>query len=196
MVNPLRKWLLMDQHVCPWWVAYSFDNPIRRLFHSPRLFEGLLARGQTAIDIGCGMGFFSLIMARLVGEEGQVIAIDLQEKMLQKVAKRARRAGLQSRIRLHQCKPDTLDIDASADFILASWMVHEIPDRTAFLHEVRNLLKPTGRFLIAEPKLHVTAAAFQETIDLARAAGLELCAEPRIRLSRAALFRLEDKDKH
>lgn len=191
MADLLRKWFLMDEHVCPWWVAYTFDNPLRRLFHSPRLFDGLLAKGQTAIDIGCGMGFFSLMMARLVGEEGQVIAIDLQEKMLEKVSARARRAGLQSRIRLHKCEPDTLDILVTADFILAFWMVHEVPDPKAFLQEVRNLLKPTGRFFVAEPKLHVTETAFKETIDLAAGAGLERCAKPKVSLSRAALFRPE-----
>lgn len=68
-----------DQRVCPWWLAYTFDHALRRLIHRPEvILAGLVRPGQTVLDLGCGMGFFSLAMARLVGEQGRVICVDLQ----------------------------------------------------------------------------------------------------------------------
>ena len=176
-------------HVCPWWLAYTFDNPLRRLLHNPeKLLAGLVEEGQTAVDIGCGMGHFSLGMARMVGENGWVISVDLQEKMLDRVRSRAEQSGLESRIRLHQCQPDRIGISGLVDFALAFWMAHEVPNQQAFLAEVRSLLKPEARFLLVEPKIHVTASSFQKTVDLARATGMKPCAEPKVRMSRAVLF--------
>lgn len=191
--DPFQKKFDRTGHTCPWWLAYTFDNPLRRLFHKPDdIFRGMIVPGQTTMDIGCGMGYFTLAMARLVGPEGRVIAVDLQEQMLQRVKKRAEQAGLGSRIRLHQCGPDSLGIQDAADFVLAFWMVHEVRDRAHFLQEVRGLLKPQALFLVVEPKMHVTASNVQRTVELARAAGLEPCGQPRVRLSRAILFKRSD----
>jgi 2-polyprenyl-3-methyl-5-hydroxy-6-metoxy-1,4-benzoquinol methylase len=188
--KPPQKPLDNAGHICPWWLAYTFDNPLRRLFHKPDdIFQGLVAPGQTAMDIGCGMGYFTLAMARLVGPGGHVFAVDLQEQMLRRVKKRAEKAGLESRIRLHQCGPDSLGIHEPADFILAFWMVHEVQDRARFLREVRGLLNPQAHFLVVEPKMHVTASDVQRTVDLAREAGLEPCEGPKVRLSRVVLFK-------
>ena len=185
----MRMNLLRNEHTCPWWLAYTFDNPLRRMLHDPeKIFKGLVGPGQTAIDIGCGMGYFTLGLARMVGPEGRVIAVDIQEQMLRRVKKRAERGGLSSRIRLHQCGPDSLGLSDQADFILAFWMAHEVKDRPGFLREVRDLMKPGARFLVAEPLIHVSAADLQKTVDLALEAGLELIARPVIGWSRAALF--------
>lgn len=177
-------------HVCPWWLAYTFDNPLRRFLHDPEtILAGLVPRGGTVLDIGCGMGYFTLALARMVGPEGRVIAVDLQEQMLRRVRKRAARESLSSRIEPHLCGPESLGVSVAADFILAFWVVHEAGDRRAFLREVSALLAPGGHFLVAEPRLHVTASDFLETVALAHAAGLIPAGEPRIRWSRAALFR-------
>lgn len=53
----------MAKHVCPWWLAYAFDNPLRRIFHKPEeMFAPYLREGMIAIDLGCGMGYFSISM--------------------------------------------------------------------------------------------------------------------------------------
>ena len=187
----LKHMLLMDDHVCPWWLCYTFDNPLRRLLHNPeKMLCEWIKPGQTVIDIGCGMGYFTLPMARLVGPAGRVIAVDLQDKMLQAVQRRAAKAGLAARIQFQPCQPDTLNLQVQADFILAFWMVHEVPDTRHFLQEVRAALKPDGRFLLVEPRLHVPAANFQRTLDLAGLVGLQLAASPAVKLSRAALLTL------
>jgi len=150
--------------VCPWWLAYSFDNPLRRIFHDPEtLLGGLVREGQTVLDLGCGMGHFSLGMARLVGPGGTVIAADLQEEMLARVAGRARKAGLQDRVRVHLCGSGEIGLEVAVDFALAFWMVHEVPDQGMLLKALYALLKPSGMLLICEPKFHVGAEAFRET---------------------------------
>jgi ubiquinone/menaquinone biosynthesis C-methylase UbiE len=178
-----------NERVCPWWYAYLFDHPLRRLIQKPeKILGGFVQPGQTVLDIGCGMGFFSLGMARLVGEKGRVISVDLQKKMLDALERRAKRAGLGSRIELHQCQPDRIGISTQVDFALTFWMVHEVPDKKAFLTEVHSLLKPCGHYLLVEPRMHVAAPAFQRTVEIACATGLKLCAEPAISLSRSVLF--------
>lgn len=177
------------QRVCPWWLAYTFDHGLRRLIHKPEvILAGLVLPGQTVLDIGCGMGFFSLAMARMVGEKGRVICVDLQKKMLDALERRAERAGLRSRMRLCQCRADQIGISEQGDFALSFWMVHEVPDKKAFFAEVLSLLKPGARYLLVEPRIHVAAPALGQTVEAACACGMKPCAELRVRLSRSVLF--------
>jgi len=184
----------MNNHVCPWWLCYSFDNPLRRLFHDPeRLLGPYVKSGMNVADIGCGMGYFTLGLARLAGPEGKVIAVDLQERMLAALESRARRAGLAERIVLHRCRPDSLGVDGPADFVLAFWMAHEVPDKPRFFREIFTLLKAEGRLLLVEPKIHVARRSFERTLTVCREMGLQLLEEPAISLSRAALLIKERK---
>lgn len=190
MANPIHRLLLRGEHVCPWWLAYTFDNPVRRLVHRPEaLFRGLVGPGQTAVDVGCGMGHFTLGLARLVGPQGTVVAVDLQERMLERVRRRAERAGLLDRIRLQRCDQGRLGISVAADFVVASWMVHEVPDRAAFLREVAGFMKPGALLFVAEPRGHVKAEALESTVALAAAEGLEPVSRPPMVLSRVVVFR-------
>jgi ubiquinone/menaquinone biosynthesis C-methylase UbiE len=189
MPNPIEERILIDGRVCPWWFAYTFDNPLRRWLHNPRKILGsYVQEGGTAIDIGCGMGPFTVELARLVGANGRVIAVDLQEEMLQRVEKRLNRAGLTDRVELHRCQPDSLGLAAEADFILAFWMAHEVPDAHAFFEQIAGLLKASGRFLLVEPNGHVGQEEFQGEVEAAQAAGLSILERPKIAISRAALF--------
>lgn len=179
----------MIAYVCPWWAAYTFDHRFRRLLHRPEKILGpYVEPGMTVMDVGCGMGFFSLGLARLVGTGGSVIAVDVQQKMLDVLQRRAERAGLAGRIRRRRCEPGSLGVDAAVDFALAFYMVHEAPDAGALLRQVRSCLRPNARFLVVEPKFHVSSGAFRAMLATATRVGLTLCEEPRIRLSRAAVF--------
>jgi len=134
------------------------------------------------------MGYFSIPLAGMVGEKGKVIATDIQPEMLKAVQKRAKKAGVEKQIITHLCKADSLGLNIQFDFILAFWMVHEVPNRLAFFKEVKSLLKPSGKFLFSEPMLHVNRAMFEETVKTAESVGLVLKEKPRISLSRSALF--------
>ena len=72
--------------VCPAEHAGWLSTSWRKVIHNPRrMLRGLVRPGDTVVDLGCGPGFFSLPLAELVGKEGLVVAVDLQDEMLQKL---------------------------------------------------------------------------------------------------------------
>ena len=168
------------------WLA----TPVRRLITDPRrLLKGLAGPGDVVADLGCGPGYFTLPLAEAVGDDGTVIAVDLQAPMLERVRERAARSGLLERIRLQQCSSDSLGLDeAAVDFALAFWMVHEVPDAAHLMAEVRAALRPGGRFLVVEPKGHVGADAWDKTVQAATAAGLTVVERRKVAFSRTTLF--------
>lgn len=179
----------MGLQVCPWWLSTLLTMSLRRTVHNPyKILAGHVQEGHTVADIGCGPGYFTIYMARLVGEGGRVIAADVQPRMLQYVQQRAERDGLQSRVHPHQCRDDRLGIEERVDFVLAFYMVHEVPDIDIFFREIAAILKPEAAFLLVEPKMHVTARRFEEIIHAACAAGLMPDTEVKIFGSRAMLF--------
>jgi len=182
----------MTEHkhrVCPWYVAYLFDNPLRRLFHDPAKILGpYIKPGMIVVDVGCGMGFFSLGMARLVGPEGKVLSLDIQTQMLNAVKRRARRAKLLDRIETNLIEPDGLGIDGPVDFVLAFWMVHEVPDQEIFFQEVSRVLRPESKMFICEPTPHVTEEDLEKTIGIAEGKGFKVFDRPPIRLGQAVVL--------
>jgi ubiquinone/menaquinone biosynthesis C-methylase UbiE len=181
-------------HVCPWWGGYFIDNRFRRLLHDPDRILGPYVRpGMIVMDIGCGMGFFSLPMARMVGDEGKVIAVDLQRQMLGVLRRRAEKAGMADRIQTHRCEADRLGVEAQADFALAFAMVHEAPDQRRLLGEIHGCLKPGGKLLVAEPMVHVSGKAFRQTVAIAEALGLRVVEEPWVRWCQATVLEKEQR---
>jgi len=178
-----------NHFVCPAWMAGMLDNPLRKAMHRPeKLLAGLVEPGMTALDIGCGPGYFSLGMARMVGAQGRVIAADLQPEMLARVRSHAEKEGLLERITLQQCEPTRIGLTEPVDFALAFWMVHEVSDRQALLAEVYSHLKPGGRLLVVEPKLHVIQGSFEETLKIASSTGFIPLGERKVTISRAMLL--------
>ncbi|UCE72624.1 MAG: methyltransferase domain-containing protein [Nitrospiraceae bacterium] len=179
----------MSKHVCPWWLAYTFDNPLRRIFHKPdKIFIPYLNDGMTAIDIGCGMGYFSIGMARLVGKKGRIISVDIQQEMLTILTKRAKKAGVAERITTFLCDENNIGIKEKADFALAFWMAHETVDEFNFLKQVYSILNKSGKLLLAEPKMHVRFTKFKETVLLAQEVGFDIIESPEIYFSHATLL--------
>jgi len=193
MLAVFEKWLT-KKRVCPWWLCYTFDNPLRRFFHDPMdILRPYVREGWTVLDIGAGMGYFSIPLAQLVGPTGRVIATDIQPQMLSTLAARARKKGVSEIINLHLAKPDSLGLDGEADFALAFWMVHETPDEQRLIAEICRLLKPNGQFLLIEPKIHVTRENFNRMMHMATELGFRLKEYPPIRLSQSALFTRGEK---
>jgi ubiquinone/menaquinone biosynthesis C-methylase UbiE len=143
---------------------------------------------MTALDLGCGMGYFSIGMAKLVGETGKIISVDIQQKMLDILMKRARKAGVADRITTFLCEANNIGSHEEADFALAFWMAHETPDACNFFSQVHSVLKKSGKLFLAEPRLHVTAAEFSKTVSIAQESGFKHLDSPMIFLSHAALF--------
>jgi ubiquinone/menaquinone biosynthesis C-methylase UbiE len=129
--------------------AYFLDSPIRRLLQPPAgLIEKLHVRPtDTAVDFGCGPGFYTLELAKTAKE---VVAVDLQVGMLQRVKHKAERAEVRN-IRFLQTDGKTLKLlDASVDKILLVTVYHEVTEPEAVLKEFSRVLKPDGKLIVVE----------------------------------------------
>ena len=179
-------------HVCPWWIGYLLASPVRAWFEKPEKLVGPFVKaGDTVLDVGPGMGFFSLPAARLVGEKGRVVCVDLQEKMISSLKRRARRKGLDKIVEGRVCNSDSLrlgDLAGKVNTALAIHVIHEVPDPAATLREIAETLKPGGRLLLLEPLGHVSKDEFARTEQLAVAAGLRVCKTISLRKSHARIF--------
>lgn len=111
----------------------------------------------------------------MVGKSGKVISADLQEGMLQKLHNRIKGTVLEGRIKLVKCDKDKINIYERVDFILAFFMVHEVPEKNSFLKELKNVLNEKGQFLLVEPKFfHVSQKEFKSTTKLAENNGFKI----------------------
>jgi ubiquinone/menaquinone biosynthesis C-methylase UbiE len=181
-----------EHHVCPFWVGYLLASPLRKLLQNPKkILEPYINEGMTVADIGCAMGFFSLPFAKMVGPNGKVICVDVQEKMIRSLEKRAQKAGLSGRIETVICHDGSLglgDFKGKIDFALAMAVVHEVPDSAKFFIEICESMKPTGRLLVAEPKMHVSETDFERTVSIAKHNGFEVSDRPEIKRARTVLL--------
>lgn len=182
----------MSERICPWWLGYLLAAPMRKLSQNPaKILSPYIKEGDTVLDAGSAMGFFSLPMAQLVGESGHVVSIDLQERMIRGLKKRAIRVGVEKRMEMRVCTQVSLCIDdlgEKVDFALAFAVVHEVPDAGRFLREIHSSLRKGGLFLFSEPTGHVTKEAFDDTLAVAREAGFRNMGSPVIRRSHSTLL--------
>jgi ubiquinone/menaquinone biosynthesis C-methylase UbiE len=182
----------MAKHICAWWAGYFLMNPLRRFAHNPKkLLDPYVKDGMTVLELGPGRGFFTLDLARLVGPNGKVIAIDIQPRMLEAIKRRASKARLLDRIDLRLGGNDASwanDLTGKVDFALAFFVMHEVPDVRGSLELIKAALIRGGRLLIAEPKMHVSACDYADTMDAARKVGFEIVSHPKVRRGRATVF--------
>jgi ubiquinone/menaquinone biosynthesis C-methylase UbiE len=128
------------------------DDPKRFFFENPDaiLSEAGVKSGQAVADIGCGTGFFTLPLARYVGENGKVFALDTSHTMIKELRERTRN--------LKQVKPIPSQENKfplgneSVDFVLLVNMVHELEDWNLFFKEVKRVLTPGGRVCVVDFK--------------------------------------------
>jgi SAM-dependent methyltransferase len=114
------------------------------------LSMGELRPGETVVDIGCGAGFDTLQAARQVGPSGKVIAVDMTEAMLQKTQAAAQQLGL-SNVETRRGYAEELPVgDGAADVVISNGVINLTPDKTAVMKEVWRVLRPGGRFQIAD----------------------------------------------
>ncbi|MCX6554157.1 MAG: class I SAM-dependent methyltransferase [Candidatus Aminicenantes bacterium] len=176
--------------VCPVEHAGVLSFALRKWLHNPkRILRPHVKAGMAVLDLGCGPGFFTLEMARLAGKTGKVVAADLQAGMLEKARKKLADAGLAAAVTFHLCRAAAIGLAEMFDFILVFYILHEVPDQAIFLGEIRSLLKPGGRALLAEPTFHVGRDDFQKSIAIMKQVGLKVETGPSIRFSRTVILR-------
>jgi ubiquinone/menaquinone biosynthesis C-methylase UbiE len=175
--------------VCPVEHANALDFTFRRLIHNPKkILKPYVKEGMTAMDLGCGPGFFTMEMARLAGRTGMVTAADLQEGMLAIVRNKIQNSDMADRVKFHLCRTKETGLSEKFDFILIFYMLHEVPDPLLFLKEIKNLLKAKGNVLLVEPKWHVSRSEFLDSIGIMKQAGFAVLAEPKIGFSRTVVI--------
>ncbi len=174
-------------------MAYTFDNPLRKLIHNPyKILGRYVGPGMKVLDIGCGMGYFSIAMAKMVGPGGSVISVDVQQKMLDIMTKRAEKAGVRERIIPRLEDVSSIGDVGKLDFALAFWVAHEITDKEGFWQAMESLIVSRGKLLVTEPVFHVSKADFGRTLQMAQDIGFVKEEAPRIALSRAMILHTPD----
>lgn len=169
-----------NNHVCPWWLGYTFILPVRKYQHNPeRILGPHIKQGMTVMDYGSAMGYFSIPLAQMTGPEGKVYCVDIQEKMLVKLRKRALRYDVSPIITtlLVNKNYDVKELQNKLDFALLFAVVHEVPDKGGLFKDIFAMLKPGGKVLFAEPKGHVKPADFEKSLLMAKQAGFIISAE-------------------
>lgn len=181
------------RHICPVESSGNLDNGLRRFIHNPKkILTPLVRSGMRVLDMGCGPGFFTLRLADLVGDRGRVYAADLQPGMLAQVERKIRGTVLESRVILHQCEETRVGVEEHLDFVLAFYVVHELPDQAAFFAEMRERLRPGAIMLMVEPPFHVSRQAFSRQVQRAADAGFIAAPASEFRLSPARILELPE----
>jgi SAM-dependent methyltransferase len=194
--NPGKRPIPRHHKVFPASRAGILDTRLRRFLYRPdRLAERYVHPGSRVLDFGCGPGFFTREFARRAGDNGMVIAVDLQEEMLRVLREKMEPEGLMPRIRTHRCAPDTIGLsqqcEGTVDAAFAIFVVHEVPDSQKLFQEIASLLAPEGLLFYSEPLFIVSGREFSANLLKAEKAGLELVERRFFFLNRAAVLRKE-----
>jgi arsenite methyltransferase len=111
---------------------------------------GTLQPGERVVDVGSGAGFDSLIAARMVGPEGQVIGVDMTPAMLARARAAAQGSGL-TNVEFRQGYGEALPVpDGWADVVISNGVLNLMPDKAAGLREMARVLRPGGRLQIGD----------------------------------------------
>lgn len=161
--------------VCPVERAGVLENPIRRIFQSPRrLLKPYIKEGMNVLDFGCGPGFFTIEIAKMLNGNGKVVAADLQDGMLDIVRGKIKGTDTEKIIQLHKCADDKIGVQGKFDFILAFYVVHEVPSQENLFAEFKSIINSGGKILIVEPNFHVTKSGFQDMLGRLSASGFQI----------------------
>lgn len=140
MIDNNQKNLSMDY-------ANKFINP-------EAVVESIeIAPDNIVADFGCGSGFFSIAVAKKIGENGVVYSFDILPQSLESVASRAKAIGLTNIVtkRTNLEKKDGSRLpDKSCDWVILKDMLFQNKDKSAILKEAGRVLKDNGKILVIE----------------------------------------------
>jgi ubiquinone/menaquinone biosynthesis C-methylase UbiE len=141
-------------------VFVNFVITIMSKFINPSLVvaQSGLMQCQVVADLGCGSGFYAVPAAQMVGKEGVVFAVDVQEAKLAATVSIANQFGVKNIkvVRADLAKP-LLDIPTdSCDLVMIGNILHEINDKTALIQNTYRILKTGGKVLVVEWKRTAT----------------------------------------
>jgi ubiquinone/menaquinone biosynthesis C-methylase UbiE len=109
--------------------------------------------GMTVVELGCGSGAFTTFVARVVGKQGRIYAVDIQPAMLKQLKRKLAKPENRdiTNIELKQASAYDLPFaDGVIDLVYMVTVLMEIPDRSEALREIRRVLKPGGTLAVTE----------------------------------------------
>jgi ubiquinone/menaquinone biosynthesis C-methylase UbiE len=178
-------------HIHPVEDSGALEGSFRFRFQNPQELLGpYIKPGMTVLDLGCGPGFFTTEIARMLNGSGRVIAADIQDGMLDKVRQKILGTELEGLVQIHKCQEKSVNLTDKVDFVLAFYSFHEMSSFNNIIDDLKSLIKPNGEIFIAEQRFHVRKKAFNEIIDLMRLKGFEVTRKPKVFLSRAVLMKI------
>jgi len=129
----------------------ELDNPFTKTNRAAVIVQHLdLKPGMAVLDVGCGPGRVTIPIAEQVGQQGEVVAMDIQAGMLHRAEEKARAANL-TNIRFLQAAAGEGKLGRNHfDRSLLVTVLGEIPDREAALREIFDALKPGGILSVTE----------------------------------------------
>lgn len=156
---------------CPTSLGWIVNNPIRRRYMQPILDRVGIQPGEYILELGPGPGAFTLDAARILGETGRLIAVDIQPAMIAQLEQHVRKTGL-TNVETHVASAYALPLDdASVDRAFLVTVLPEIPDPARALAELRRVLKLGGVLSVTEEFLDPDYLFAVETKRLVEAAG-------------------------
>ena len=114
---------------------------------------GRIEEGQDILDIGCGGGVDALVAGRVVGSKGHVVGIDLSPEMVERANRNLKEAGLQNVSFQRATAEDLPYRDRFFDIVISNGVFNLVPDKDRALGEVLRILRPGGRFMLADQVL-------------------------------------------
>jgi len=132
--------------------AHRLDDPARMVWLPPAEVLGALSLrpGDTIADLGAGTGYFSLPLAKAVGTEGKVYAVDAQAEMLAHLRQKLQQGSVSNVELIHAEAESTALPDACCSLVFLANVWHEFADRSAVLDESLRILKHRGRIAIID----------------------------------------------
>ena len=145
----------LNHSPAPPFIGRFLDSGLRRWVQPPdKLIERSgIKPGMTAMDLGCGSGAFATFVARAVGEQGKVYAVDIQSEMLRQLERKLAEPENKdiTNIELRQASAYELPFeDGTIDLIYMVAVLMEIPDSGKALREIKRVLKPGGIMAVTE----------------------------------------------
>jgi SAM-dependent methyltransferase len=128
------------------------DRPEREEQEHPEIVISALNlhEGETAADLGAGSGYFTFRMAKQVGKTGRVLAVDIQEEMLETLRQRSIAGGFNNVEEIRATETDPHLPEDSVDLVLMVDVYHELSYPFEVMTKVREALKPDGRVVFVE----------------------------------------------
>jgi len=134
--------------------AKVFDDPERDAWQKPAELVAALAikPGSTVADIGAGTGYFNPHLAKVVGAQGAVIAVDIEQSLVDHMTERATREATPNVTARLGAVDDPKLSPGEVDLILLVDTYHHIDGRTAYFSALRKALRPGGRLAVVDFK--------------------------------------------